>query len=139
MIVGFSRHGQGSAQGAIKYFTSEKNPDGTERHPAPVVLRGDPDLIGPLIDSLHFKHKYTSGVLSFAPGEIITPEMEERIMDEFENVAFAGLDRDQYAILWVRHAHAGHEELNFLVARVELSTGKSLNIAPPGQACARAV
>ena len=54
MIVGFSRHGQGSAQAAIKYFTSEKNPDGTERHPAPVVLRGDPELIGPLIDSLNF-------------------------------------------------------------------------------------
>jgi hypothetical protein len=134
MIVGFSRHGQDSARPAINYFTSEKNPDGTERHPTPVVLRGDPELIGQLVDALPFKHKYTSGVLSFAPGEVITPEMEERIMDEFEKVAFAGLDRDQYAILWVRHAHAGHEELNFLVPRVELATGKSLNIAPPGKA-----
>ena len=133
MIVGFSRHGQGSARGAIEYFTSQQNPDGTQRQPYPVVLRGDPELIGPLIDALPFKHKYTSGVLSFAPGELITPEMEERIMDEFERVAFAGLDRDQYAILWVRHAHADHEELNFLVARVELSTAKSLNIAPPRQ------
>src|SRR5687767_15974239 len=129
MIVGFSRHGQGSARGAIRYFTSERNPDGTARTPPPVVLRGDPELIGQLIDALPFKHKYTSGVLSFAPGEVINPEMEERIMDEFEKVAFAGLDRDQYAILWVRHSHAGHEELNFLIPRVELSTGKSLNIA----------
>jgi hypothetical protein len=134
MIVGFSRHGQGSARPAINYFTSKQNPDGTERHPAPEVLRGDPELIGQLIEALPFKHTYTSGVLSFAPGEVITPEMEERIMDEFERIAFAGLDRDQYAILWVRHAHAGHEELNFLVARTELSTGKSLNIAPPGKA-----
>ena len=133
MIVGFSRHGQGNAAGAIHYFTSKQNPDGTTRHPSPVVLRGDPELVGQLIDALPFKHKYTSGVLSFAPGEVITPEMEERIMDEFEKVAFAGLDRDQYAILWVRHSHAGHGELNFLVPRIELSTGKSLNIAPPGK------
>src|SRR5688572_5396959 len=42
------------------------------------------------------------------------------------------LRRDQYAILWVKHRHAGRTELHFLVPRVELSTGKSLNIAPPG-------
>jgi hypothetical protein len=95
------------------------------------VLRGDPALTRNLIDSLGFTHKYTSGVLSFAPGEVITPEMEQRIMTDFEAVAFAGLKRDQYSILWVRHEHAGHHELNFLVPRVELSTGKSLNIAPP--------
>jgi hypothetical protein len=87
-----------------------------------------------LIDALPFKHKYTSGVLSFAPGEIIPPAVEQSIMDGFERVAFAGLDPDQYSILWVRHQHAGHHELHFLVPRVELSTGKSLNIAPPGQA-----
>ena len=84
MIVGFSRHGQGSAAGPSTISPRKQNPDGTERHPAPEVLRGDPELIGQLIDALPFKHKYTSGVLSFAPGEVITPEMEERIMDEFE-------------------------------------------------------
>jgi hypothetical protein len=78
--------------------------------------------------------QFQSGVLSFAPGEVITCEMKERIMDEFEKFAFAGLENDQYAILWVRHSHAGHEELNFLIPCVELSTGKSLNIAPPGKA-----
>jgi hypothetical protein len=73
-------------------------------------------------------------VLSFAePPEAITPEMCERIMDDFEQVAFAGLEKDQYAMLWTRHTHAGRMELNFLVPRVELSTGKSLNIAPPGR------
>ena len=134
MIFGFSRYSQGSARGPIQYFTSERNPDDTKRDPSPEILRGDPELIGKLIDSLSFEHVYTSGVLSFAPGEVITREMEERIMDEFEKFAFAGFERDQYAILWVRHSHAGHEELNFLIPRVELSTGKSLNIAPPGPA-----
>jgi hypothetical protein len=97
-----------------------------------VVLRGDPELVRKLIDGLSFKHTYTSGVLSFAPGEVITPEMEAAIMDGFEEAAFAGLERDQYSILWTRHTHAGHHELNFLIPRVELSTGKSLNIRPPG-------
>lgn len=46
-------------------------------------------------------------------------------------MAFARLEPDQYSILWVRHQHAGHHELHFVVPRVELSTGKSLNIDPP--------
>jgi hypothetical protein len=86
-----------------------------------------------MIDSLPFKHRYTSGVLSFAPGEIIPPAAEQSIMDDFERVAFAGLQSDQYSILWVRHQHAGHHELHFVTPRVELTTGKSLNIAPPGR------
>jgi hypothetical protein len=48
--------------------------------------------------------------------------------------AFAGLDPDRYSILWVRHQHAGHHELHFVTPRVELATGKSLNIHPPGRA-----
>jgi hypothetical protein len=132
MIVGFSKHGTGGSKGPIQYLTGTHSPDDTLRQPAPVVLRGgDPALVGRLIDSLDFKHKYTSGVLSFAPGEVITPAMEERICTAFERMAFAGLERDQYSILWVRHTHAGHHELNFLIPRVELSTGMSLNIAPP--------
>lgn len=106
--------------------------NGREKSP-PVVLRGDAEQTRRLIDSLEFKHKYTSGVLSFAPNEKITPKMEQAIMDRFEKVAFAGLEPDQYNILWVRHSHAGHHELHFVTPRVELSTGKSLNIKPPGK------
>jgi hypothetical protein len=134
MIVGFSTHGTEDGRGPVNYLTSTMNPDRTARIPPPVVLRGNPELVRCLIDSIDFEHKYTSGVLSFAPGEIITPEMEARICDEFERVAFAGLEPDRYTILWVRHQHAGHHELHFVTPRVELSTGKSLNIAPPGQA-----
>lgn len=133
MIVGFSKHGRGKAAGAIRYLIDRER-DGVEREPSPTILRGDPKLIGQLIDGIAFKHRYTSGVLSFAPGEQVTPDMEQALMDRFEAVAFAGLNNDQYAILWVRHEHAGHHELNFLVPRAELSTGKSLNIAPPGPA-----
>jgi hypothetical protein len=134
MIVGFSKHSSGGGRGSVQYLTSTENPDGTVRTPAPNVVRGDPELVRRLIDSLPFERTYTSGVLSFAPGEVITPTMEQAIMDGFERVAFAGLEPDRYSILWVRHQHAGHHELHFVTPRVELATGKSLNIHPPGRA-----
>jgi Relaxase/Mobilisation nuclease domain len=135
MIVGFSKYSKGPGSGPVDYLTRAEHADGTLRTPPPKVLQGDPTLISRLIDALPFKHRYSSGVLSFAESpEAITPEMEEAIMDEFEQTAFAGLARDRYSILWVRHAHAGHAELHFVTARCELATGKSMNISPPGRA-----
>ncbi|MDI2821580.1 nuclease, partial [Klebsiella pneumoniae] len=104
MIVGFSRHGTGGGGGPVGYVTDKTRP-GRENSP-PEVLRGSPEATRNLIDSLDFRHKYTSGVLSFAPEEKVTPEMEQEFMDRFEQVAFAGLEADQYNILWVRHTHA---------------------------------
>ncbi|MBM7074669.1 relaxase/mobilization nuclease domain-containing protein [Shewanella sp. 202IG2-18] len=71
--------------------------------------------------------------MSFAPNEKITPKQENAIIERFEQMAFAGLYADQYNILWVRYTHAGHHELHFVTPRVELSTGNSLNIKPPGE------
>lgn len=56
----------------------------------------------------------------------------QRLIDDFEQTAFAGLAPDQYATLWIRHSHAGHHELHFVIPRMELSTGKALNPFPPG-------
>ncbi|RDD65089.1 mobilization relaxase [Thalassococcus profundi] len=53
-------------------------------------------------------------------------------MDAFEQLAFAGLDGEQYDMLWVRHSHEDRIELHFCTPRLELTTGRSLNIAPPG-------
>jgi hypothetical protein len=138
VIVGFSTYGTGGGAAPVRYLTSLTNPDKSLRRLAdgtpapPQVLRGNPEFVQHLIDTIPFKYKYTSGVLSFAPGEVITPEMEAAIMDAFEDAAFAGLDADRYSILWVRHTHAGHPELHFLVPRIELATLRSLNIRPPG-------
>lgn len=131
MICGFSRYDKTKATRAISYLC-DPHRKGREDCP-PVIVAGNPKLTEQLIDSLSFERKYTSGVLSFAHGEMITPEMEREIISRFEQVAFAGLEPDQYNILWVRHEHAGHHELHFLTSRVELSTGKSLNIRPPGK------
>ena len=87
MIVGFSRHGTGGGAGPVGYVIDKTRP-GREDSP-PEVLRGSPDATRKLIDSLDFRHKYTSGVLSFAPEEKVTPEMEREFMDRFEQIGRA--------------------------------------------------
>lgn len=52
-------------------------------------------------------------------------------MDRFENAVFAGLPPDRRSIVWIKHADKGRTEMHFVVPRVELGSGKSLNIAPP--------
>lgn len=131
MIVGFSRHGRGGGAGPTKYLTDAQRA-GRENEP-PVVLAGDAAQTRSLIDGVEHDWKYTSGVLSFAPGERVTLDQEREIMDRFEKLAFAGLEKSQYDILWVRHTHAGHHELHFVTPRIELESGKSLNIKPPGK------
>ena len=96
------------------------------------MLRGDPAMTRALIDSIERRWKFTSGVLSWHPDEKISEAQEEEVMDAFERVAFAGLEPDQRNILWVRHTHAGHHELHFLIPRLELSSGKDFNACPPG-------
>lgn len=102
-----------------------------ERIPPPEILGGNREQTRKLIDSLDTKWKYTSGVIAFAPDDNPSEEQQKKLIDEFEKTAFAGLDRDQYDILWVRHRHEGSTELHFIIPRVELSTGKSYNAAPP--------
>ena len=62
----------------------------------------------------------------------MSEEKEQEVMDAFEEVAFAGLEPDQKNILWVRHTHAGHHELHFVIPRMELSSGNDFNACPPG-------
>lgn len=123
-------HGKGAGAGPVHYLLRRDYPGRDDAPPA--VLRGDPELTVQLIDSQPRTWKFTAGVLSWAPGEEISDEKERRVMDDFERVAFAGLEPDQYNILWVRHVHAEHHELHFVIPRMELSTGKALNPCPPG-------
>lgn len=134
MLLKFFNRGTGKGKTAVEYLLKEMDANGIRREPAPELLRGDPQQTIQLIDSLDFKHKYRSGVISFAPSDAPNSEQLEAIMNSFEKTAFAGLDRDRYSILWVKHAHTGDNrvELHFITPRVELTTGKSLNIAPPG-------
>ena len=148
MLMQVFRTGQGRGAGPVDYVTGPLGLEFEEggrirrdvhgkpityvRDPAPVIVAGDPATTEALIDSLDFKYKYTSGVLSCAPEDgFLGPQKEKALIDDFERTAFAGLEADQYSILWVRHVHQGHHELHFVVPRVELTTGKALNICPP--------
>lgn len=144
MHIKFFKRGRGAGKGPVEYTTLETVPafdaenrrrisgEFVTRIPPPVIMSGDPATTTRLIDSSDNKWKYTSGVIAFADTDAPTEEQQRAVMSEFESSAFAGLDPDQYNILWVRHEHEGNVELHFVAPRLELSTGKALNIAPPG-------
>ncbi len=102
------------------------------RDPLPEVLAGDPDHTRALIDACPHAWTYRAGVISFDQDDHPTEEQQQAVMDAFDELAFAGMDRDQVDMLWVRHSHEGRVELHFCTPRMELTSGKSLNIAPPG-------
>lgn len=129
MLIKFFAHGKGSGSAPIDYVC---HVEGRE-HAPPEVLRGDVDRTKDLIDSIDREWRYTSGVISFALEDSPTEAQQEVVMSDFEKTAFAGLEPDQYDILWVRHQHTERSrvELHFITPRMELTTGKALNIAPP--------
>ena len=127
MIVGFSKHGRGAAAAAVDYLTK-----GDGRETAPTVLFGDPELVQQRVEQNPNEWKYTSGVLSFAPEDIVTEAQERELIVEFEETAFSGIDPENRPQgLWVRHEHAGHHELHFLYSR-QLNDDRAYNMRPPG-------
>ena len=132
MLIKFFARGTGSGNGPVEYAT-RTDLEGREAH-APEVLRGDAERTRDLINSIDREWRYTSGVVSFALEDAPSEAQQQQVMDEFEQAAFAGLEADQYDILWVRHQHTEGRrvELHFVTPRMELATGKALNIAPPG-------
>ena len=131
MHIKFLRGG-GNASAAASYLTADKDSQGIERAGV-TVLRGDPELVASVADGLDFAHTYTSGVLAWAPDDQPTAAQIEAVLDEFEQTAWAGLEPDRYAWTAVQHDEpTGAVHVHILAARVDLETGKSLNIAPPG-------
>jgi hypothetical protein len=101
VIVKIHSRGAGSGSGPVDYLLGKDR----QREQA-TVLRGDPDRVCELIDSCDFARSYTSGVLSFQEPDIADSE-KSRLMDEWEQTLMTGLDRDQYACLWVEHRDKG--------------------------------
>ena len=126
------RRGTGSAGKAAGYLVGERDAMGREREGVE-VLRGDPDMVAAVADSLEFEHKYRSIVIAWAPEDRPTDAQINAVLDEFEKTAWAGLEPDRYAWTAVLHReHGGGVHVHVLTARCDLETGKSLNIAPPG-------
>ena len=148
MLIKFFRNGNGAGAGPVGYLVADKvlayddnrdpirDADGEPmtviREPLPEVLRGNPDRTEALIDASRHQWTYRAGVISFAATDAPSEEQQAEVMDDFERLAFAGLDPTQYEVLWVRHTHEDRVELHFCTPRLELTSGRSLNIAPPG-------
>lgn len=148
MLIKFFRNGQGGGSGPVDYlverdvvaYDQNRNAIRDERgevmlfarEPLPEVLRGDADRMRALIDACPHQWTYRAGVLAFTAEDAPNDGQQRQVMDDFERLAFAGLEADQRDILWVRHTHENRVELHFVTPRMELVGGRSLNIAPPG-------
>ena len=132
MHIKFLARGTGSARAAADYLLGARDATGQLREGVE-VLQGDPHRVAAVADALAFEHKYTSGVIAWAPDDTPTDAQIGAVIDAFEQTAWAGLEPDRYA--WAAVAHRerdGGVHMHVLAARCDLETGRSLNIAPPG-------
>ena len=134
MLIKFLARGTGSARAAADYLLGARDAAGQLRAGVE-VFRGNPHQAAAVADALAFEHKYTSGVIAWAPDDTPTDAQIEAVLDEFERTAWAGLEPDRYAWSAVVHRErGGGAHVHVLAARCDLETGRSLNIAPPGWA-----
>lgn len=148
MLIKFFRNGQGGGAGPVDYLIArevvayDQNRDALRnergevmlfsRNPLPEIMQGDADRMRNLIDACAHQWTYRAGVIAFTTEDAPSPDQQRQVIDRFEELAFAGLEAEQRDILWVRHTHEGRVELHFVTPRMELESGRSLNIAPPG-------
>lgn len=133
MLIKMLKHGTGSAAHAAAYVLDEKDHMNVAR-PHVQVLVGDPHLFAKIADSSPHKHKYTSAVIAFAEEDQPTDIELKGVLKQFEELAFSGLEPDQYHMTAVLHQEQnGSKHIHILVPRLELRSGRAMNIAPPGK------
>ncbi len=133
MHVKFLAHGTGSGARASAYLLGAHDHTGAERAGV-TVLRGDPALFAAVADSLPFQQRYSSAVISWAAEEAPTAAEIDEVLADFEALAFAGLEPEDYHMTVVQHDELdGGAHVHILIPRVHLGSGKSFNPAPPGQ------
>ena len=122
MLVKFFKGGRTykGAKSAVDYLLNERLEQGTAQ-----VIKGDPNLTLKIISQIKNKWKFSSGVISFE--EKINSSLLPQIIEEFERTFFAGMDKDQYNILWIKHEDKGRTELHFIIPKIELKTWKAFN------------
>lgn len=132
MYIKFLKHGKGDPAKAASYLIDEVDHLNRPR-PDVQVLRGDPQTFTALAESIQNEWKYTSGVIAWSKDDAPTNDEIDQVLEAFEKHAFAGLKPNQYHFTAVLHEEDdGSKHVHFLVPRIELDTGKALNIAPPG-------
>lgn len=105
---------------AINYLLNNRVLSGTAR-----VLKGDEKLTRIIIGEISNVEKLTVGCLSFEEKNI--PEkLKNKLMDDFEQMLIPSM-RTRVNFLWVEHRDKDRLELNFVIPKIDLQTGKSIN------------
>ncbi|MFA0541922.1 hypothetical protein [Vibrio sp. 10N.222.52.B7] len=122
MIVKFFKGDHSSVTNGLEYLEG-----GTKRRKvAPELLSGNPETTRELLkQASRFAKAYTYGCLSFEEENIPTAQ-KQILMESFEKTLLAGLEPDQYDIVWIEHRDKDRLELNFHIVNMELTTGKAL-------------
>lgn len=99
----------------------------------PKILRGSRFLVNETYDLCErFTHKAVHTVLSFKPGETITEEQKQKLLDDFEKTFFGNM-RGRINYIAVEHNEREHYHIHLWINKIDLKTGKAFNPFKPGQ------
>lgn len=136
MLVRFFDHGKvkkgeltrtGGGGAVRNYLLFDKDDKTKIRSGARLIYGNDIDTTE-VINGIKNSKIYTSGVLSFAPGESITDAQKIEIIESFERNLFPGLMKGEYSGYWVEHQDKDRQELHFVFADIHLPSGKALPV-----------
>lgn len=124
MLVKFLPTYTGGGLGSINYLLNERKAAGTAK-----VVKGDENLTRAIIKRIDFKQKTCFGVLSFEEKhDFLTEEQKLKIIKDFERALLGDYMLERVNVLWVEHSDKnGRLELNFLIPKIDLTSGKSFN------------
>lgn len=131
MIVRIFSTGKSKGEG-VNYLLSDKDHSGATRSVKPEILDGNAKTTIDIINSIDRNWKYVSGAIAFRNEEQPSNEQMLILIKHFKQTFCAGLNNNQFNSLFVLHRDKGNHEIHFVVPMVELTTGKQLNIHPPG-------
>lgn len=125
MLVKFLPTYTGGGLGSINYLLNKRRKAaGTAR-----VIKGDKNLTRAIIKGISFSQKTCFGVLSFEEKhDFLDEEQKLKIIKDFERALLGDYMLERTNRLWVEHSDKdGRLELNFLIPKIDLVTGKSFN------------
>ena len=122
MVVKFFSDKRGGGIGSLNYLLDKKRVEqGTAK-----ILSGDEYITRDLVMSMSQKHKTCVGCLSFEEANIDESTKKE-LMQDFERVLMTDEMQGHYNILWVEHTDKGRLELNFVIPKIDLQSGRAFN------------
>ena len=125
MLVKFLPTYTGGGLGSINYLLNERRKAaGTAK-----VVKGDENLTRAVIKGVTYKQKTCFGVLSFEEKhDFMNEEQKLKIIKDFEHALLGDYMLDRVNVLWIGHSDKnGRLELNFLIPKIDMPTGKSFN------------